>query len=122
AQDQRGLKNQPPMIADGTVFDSGVAMRHDAPSLSCLARHLARVVLAFLFLPLLPAQTTERVAADELRTGDYERAIEVARAVREADPTNESAWRAEAEALITLGRFEDAVSLLDNALPALPGS
>lgn len=121
-QDQRGLKNQPPVIADGTVFDSGVAMRHDAPSLSCLARHLARVVLAFLFLPLLPAQTTERVAADELRTGDYERAIEVARAVREADPTNESAWRAEAEALITLGRYEDAVSLLDNALPALPGS
>jgi tetratricopeptide (TPR) repeat protein len=57
-----------------------------------------------------------------LRSGDYARAVEQAQIARKADDDEEAPWRVEAEALLRLGRYEDAFQLLAAAREEVPYS
>jgi tetratricopeptide (TPR) repeat protein len=59
-------------------------------------------------------------ARELYRTGDYERALNLAHAGRTTRVYSEAWWRIEAECLLTLGRYEDAYALLDEAMRSLP--
>lgn len=74
------------------------------------------------WLPLVLRAASPSEVAGQLRTGAYEEAIAAAQAGRAETPPEEAWWRYEAEALLALGRYRDAETLLREGLGSVPAS
>ncbi|HEX2099926.1 MAG TPA: tetratricopeptide repeat protein, partial [Candidatus Synoicihabitans sp.] len=70
----------------------------------------------------LPARDDLAAATKDLREGRYEEAVDAARLLRLKSPEQEASWRIEAEALLALGRYRDAVATAGEGLAATNGS
>jgi tetratricopeptide (TPR) repeat protein len=88
------------------------------------ARITVFALLVGVFIaPVSPAFGDElEDATKAFRVGDYDLAYKTAAKGIEADPQRESLYRIEAESLLTLGRYDLALSRLDRALARFPAS
>ena len=80
-----------------------------------LARLFGIGAIFGLFVTSLPAAELADAWA-KLRTGEYEDALAAADAGRKAEPREEGYWRVEIEALLALGRYDEAADLVQSGL------